>query len=165
MATLVQESAGGVLLIGAVTLYAAMLGYAAASDFMKFEIPNHIPALVIASFVLALATAPHLFFWQGSVLSFVATFAVGYCLFAIGAFGGGDVKLMTATALWGGGLGQMSTLVLVTGLAGGLVAGTVLLSQRMTPADQRQTPKVPYGVAIACGGVVAVLPTLQGLLL
>jgi prepilin peptidase CpaA len=61
------------------------------------------------------------------------TFAVLAGLFAIGAMGGGDVKLLTALALWIEPMPFLKLLVLMA-LLGGVLA-------------------IPYGVAIAMAGL------------
>jgi prepilin peptidase CpaA len=60
--------------------------------------------------------------------------------------GGGDVKLLASTSVWAGPA-LVFPLLMVTALAGGLVAVGVLAARR------RRSP-LPYGVAIAAGGLV-----------
>jgi prepilin peptidase CpaA len=64
--------------------------------------------------------------------------------------GGGDVKLAAALALWFSPLSTLKFLVLMS-LAGGVLTLVVLLIHRMHKKQGR--PEIPYGVAIAFGGL------------
>jgi prepilin peptidase CpaA len=99
-------------------------------------------------------------------------------LYARGMMGGGDVKLAAATAL-GLSPGSQYGFVVVTALAGGVLALLHLVLRRaLRGARARPPPRgagvfqrvlaaerwriarrgsLPYGVAIACGGIWAVL--------
>ena len=85
----------------------------------------------------------------------IAVFAVGLALFATGLMGGGDVKLLAAMALFAGPKLGLTFVLYVTAL-GGLVALVLIAWNRF--GNRRSTPgtndhKVPYGVAIAGGGL------------
>jgi prepilin peptidase CpaA len=92
-------------------------------------------------------------------------------MFFARTLGGGDVKLLTAAALWVGMKGLLPLIVWV-GLAGGvLVLILLLLRQNLlfivawaSPRVPKSLPralttgeKVPYGVAIAAGTIMTVL--------
>jgi prepilin peptidase CpaA len=87
-------------------------------------------------------------------------FALFTGAFALGMMGGGDVKLITALALWRVPLldGEpaftpLLDLLVVMAVAGGVVTlATVLLHRR---ASAEGKPEIPYGVAIAVGALVA----------
>jgi len=70
--------------------------------------------------------------------------------FYLNAMGGGDVKLAGALALW---FPPMATvkLVVLTSLAGGVLTLIVAGLHRFRKKEGR--PEVPYGVAIAFGGL------------
>jgi len=70
--------------------------------------------------------------------------------FQMGMMGGGDVKLAAALALWFPPLVTVKFLVLMS-LAGGVVTALALLAHRWARREGR--PKIPYGVAIAFGGL------------
>ena len=72
-------------------------------------------------------------------------------LFAARMLGGGDAKLLAALALWVPPA-AFAELLLVMALAGGLLAGAMLVTRRRV--------SVPYGIAIAAGGLW-VLPALS----
>jgi len=80
----------------------------------------------------------------------LATFAVLSVLFAIRAMGGGDVKLLTALALWISPALFMKLLVMMALLGGVLTVGFGIwhLWRR-----QRDKISIPYGVAIAAAGL------------
>jgi prepilin peptidase CpaA len=85
--------------------------------------------------------------------------AGGTALFAAGLVGGGDVKLAAAVAVWVG-TGALSEFLVVTTLAGGLLALAMLPAQlwRRLRGHGQAGRGVPYGVAI----VAAALWTLAG---
>jgi prepilin peptidase CpaA len=70
--------------------------------------------------------------------------------FYAGMMGGGDVKLAAALALWFSPASTMKFLVL-TSLAGGVLTLGILLWHRTRKREGR--PEIPYGVAIAFGGL------------
>ncbi|MGB3795538.1 MAG: prepilin peptidase [Alteraurantiacibacter sp.] len=80
----------------------------------------------------------------------VAVFALGSVLFALKQMGGGDVKLLTALALW------MQPLVLVKfiimmALIGGVL--TLVIGARNVMGRRKKPWAVPYGVAISAAGL------------
>lgn len=98
-----------------------------------------------------------------AVLAFVVTLACGM----VGWMGGGDVKLAAAVFLWAGpGLGlPVLSLVAMAGLAVAILAlAARLLGRLPLPAAVGQClgivsseRGVPYGVALAVGGMAAAL--------
>ena len=97
-----------------------------------------------------------------------ACFAVTIGLYALGWFGAGDVKLLSAVSLWAG-FGLMPHLLVYMSLAGGLLTLVLLVIRQLVaarataPAEGgaldvpklfRKGSKIPYGVAIACGGLL-----------
>ena len=65
--------------------------------------------------------------------------------------GGGDVKLAAALALWFSPASTVKFLVLMS-LAGGVLTLVVVALHRVRGRAGR--PEIPYGVAIAFGGLV-----------
>ena len=77
-------------------------------------------------------------------------------LFAAGAMGGGDVKLLTALALWLPPA-RFAQLLVVMALTGGVLALLCVMGPTMKRRSRQQPASaVPYGVAIA-GGALWVL--------
>lgn len=97
--------------------------------------------------------------WPGVAMQLglaVATFAVFAAAFHIGAMGGGDVKLIAALSLWLPPMLLMSMLVVMS-LAGGAVTAAMLV-ERWCRRNSDAAPgpvEVPYGVAIAIAGILA----------
>jgi prepilin peptidase CpaA len=70
-------------------------------------------------------------------------------LFAFGAMGGGDVKLIVALALWLPP-SVVPEMLMVMALAGGVLTIAMLIWHRWRKAEGR--PEIPYGVAIVAAG-------------
>ena len=91
------------------------------------------------------------------------TFLVLAGLFAIRAMGGGDVKLLTALALWIRPEAFLYLLVIMA-LIGGLL--TVVFGAWHVIRRQREKLAIPYGVAIALAGLLTIstkyLPVTTG---
>ena len=88
---------------------------------------------------------------QIGIALFVFCFFVG--AFAIGQMGGGDVKLIGALALWFP-WGTLMWLLVVMSLVGGAV--TLIIAGERWWRSARGPVEVPYGVAIAIAGLIAV---------
>jgi len=146
--------------IALVMALATLLIWAAICDFRHLQIPNWIPIGIAVTWLGWLAVAP--VDPAISILVAVATFAVGTALFSFKFLGGGDVKLISAVALWAGGP-QVLTLIFQIALAGGVLAFLWILAGRVRMAlayygmpvnlDAPAT-KIPYGIAIAAGGLL-----------
>jgi prepilin peptidase CpaA len=87
----------------------------------------------------------------------LGVFLVGAFVFHFGMIGGGDVKLIAAGVLWTGA-GAAGEFLLATAIAGGVLAGAFLLQTRLAPrpegAARVRPPSLPYGIAIAAGGIL-----------
>lgn len=132
--------AAGFLLIGA-------LLDAGISDLRAYRIADRDWMVVVLAFIVLAAPAwplPVIAWHVGAALT---VFAVGAVLFALGVWGGGDVKLCAALALMTG-FSDLSRFVLVMAIVGGVIAAAILLT-RGRDGDRR----VPYGLAIAAGGL------------
>lgn len=145
--------------------FVAVLLLAAYSDLRRLLIPNVYPAIMIVLFVIATLlgfpfTGP---LWS-HLLHFAVALSVGLGLFYIRWFGGGDVKLYAAIALWFG-LSQAWFLLLVTALSGVAVVlfrllvhfvRVLLPSGRASAGGIRKSDRrIPYGIAIAAGGIIS----------
>ena len=137
------------LLCGALAL---MLLWAAVVDIKTRTIANGLN--------LAIALMAPLFWWSAGVELWpdaamrvgvaVAVFLLFALAFHVGAMGGGDVKLAAALALWFSP-GSTLKLIVLMSLAGGLLTLIVMIEHRIKKNEGR--PEVPYGVAIAFGGL------------
>lgn len=130
---------------------------AAVTDLRSRRIPNGLAlalaALGLARMVLAVpetGAAP-----SGDLLAAAAVFAVGALAFHLGVLGGGDVKLMAAGALWTGAA-LADEFLMTTLLAGGVLA-LVYVTRGVVSrfrTGERADLTLPYGIAIAAGGVL-----------
>jgi len=151
-----------------VALYAVPLAMAAGWDATSFRIPNWLTAAMALVFIPAALGAPANVNWLGHMGAGALAFAVAAGFFALGAVGGGDVKLIGATALWLG-FGPLVEFALVMGILGGALTLAILVARQWFPLVQPMLPAglnaapprvltagegVPYGIAIAGAGLL-----------
>lgn len=125
---------------------------AAWGDLRARTIPNGLN-LAIALLAIPFWWASGLPFWPDAALQVgiaALVFAVFAGAFAIGAMGGGDVKLIGALALWLPWPAVLALLVIMS-LAGGALTLAMLIRKRL--ARTEGALEIPYGVAIAFGGL------------
>jgi prepilin peptidase CpaA len=152
--------------------FAGLLLFAAASDIATMKIPNWVSIAMAASFPLLALLAGASWAAIGLHLGFGALALIAcFALFQFGVLGGGDAKLIAAAAVWTGVEG-FAPFALFTALAGGALTISLMMArQALAPSEARPAfvnrllrPKggVPYGVAIAAGGLAALAasPTL-----
>jgi prepilin peptidase CpaA len=146
--------------------FPAALIIAALNDIYEFKIPNWVSIVLFAAYLVAgfgLGAGADLMI-EGLLLG-CAALAIGFALFALRIIGGGDAKLLAACAPWIG-LSALGTFMVNVAFAGAALALALLLFRRMpalpiyeqTPWLMRlyQRPKdIPYGVAIAVGGLLS----------
>lgn len=139
--------------------------HAAVSDMLSMTIINRVSLVLVGTFALV---APFTGMDMHQLLLHVAAFAlvlsVCFALFAAGAMGGGDAKLLAATSLWFGlGFNLMEYLLISSVIGGALTLG--ILAYRKSPvavvagqvdflrrlADPKE--KIPYGIALGIGGL------------
>jgi prepilin peptidase CpaA len=137
------------ILIG---MLALLLVVAAVIDVRTFTISNRLN--------LTVALLAPLFWWsiglplwpnaaaQAAIAAAVFVLLAG--AFYAGMMGGGDVKLAAALALWFSPLSALRFLVYMS-IAGGVLTLVVMIIHRIKKKQGR--PEVPYGVAIAIGGL------------
>jgi prepilin peptidase CpaA len=156
----------GVMMVAALTMIVAAL-----SDFKKLIISNRLCLFLAALFPLFVLTAPHDIAWTQHLMIAGIVLVIGIGMFAMNLLGGGDVKMLAAAALWVGPK-MIATLLLFTTFAGGILAfGFACVAfWRARKAYKENTSDevlswykspVPYGVAIACGGVTALFMMAQ----
>jgi prepilin peptidase CpaA len=147
-------------------LFFGLLTVAVLTDVETLRIPNRLCLALVAIYPAHLLASPIRVDWPGALLLATAVFAAGLLSFAAGWVGGGDVKLMAATALWVGP-GSFIDFLLITAIAGGIIAVLMLSGIRFAAAQIADSAgladirdvilgrSIPYGVAIAVGGWVA----------
>lgn len=142
------------------------LGYAAVRDLMSYEIPNWVSLAIAADFAVRAVLGGMPLEAIGVHLAVgLAALAIGAGLFFKGAIGGGDAKLLAASALWFGWPQTLPFVLLVAIIGGGLAIVVLALRRAPTPAawanvrwfGRLTAPDqgLPYGVAIALAGMVA----------
>ena len=137
---------------GLLVALAIALVFAAFTDVRRRQIDNWLNA--------AIALGAPLFWWASGVSLWpgvaiqlgvaFAAFAVLAALFAMRMMGGGDVKLLTALALWIEPL-QFVRLILAMALLGGVL--TIAFGAWHVMRRQREKLAIPYGVAISLAGL------------
>ncbi len=137
------------LLLG---LLALLLIVAAVIDSRTFTISNRLNA--------GIALLAPLYWWSLSLplwsdVAIQVAVAAGVFTLLAGAFyagmmGGGDVKLAAALALWFSPGSTLHFLMLMS-IAGGVLTLGLVLAHRLRGRPGR--PRIPYGVAIAFGGL------------
>ncbi|WP_255247219.1 prepilin peptidase [Sphingopyxis sp. GW247-27LB] len=140
--------------LGLMALLAALMIAAAISDLRSRTISNGLNA-AIALLAIPFWIATGLSAWPEVPIQFGAAFGVFLLfagLFAIGAMGGGDVKMIGAVMLWIP-LPLFVPTLTVMAIAGGLLSGAMLVHIKMRPSEK--PVEVPYGVAIAAAGLWA----------
>lgn len=136
---------------GLLAALAIALLVAAYTDIRRRQINNGLNA--------AIALAAPLFWWAShlglaeigwQLALALAALVVLAGLFALGAMGGGDVKLLVALALWIKPA-WFAQLLMVMAITGGLL--TVALAAWHVARRHKHRPSIPYGIAIALGGL------------
>ena len=137
-------------------LLALLLVVAAVIDVRTFTISNRLNLTVALAAPLYWWSA-HLPLWPDvglQVAIAAGVFALLAAAFYAGMMGGGDVKLAAALALWFSPLSTLRFLIFMS-IAGGLLTlGVVGLHRLRKKAGK---PQVPYGVAIAVGGLIILI--------
>jgi prepilin peptidase CpaA len=142
------------------------MAMAAFSDLLTMSIPNRLSIVLVASF---LAIAP----FAGLTLQDVAThlgagaivFATCFALFAFNIMGGGDAKILTASAVWFGFNDSLMLYIAYVSVLGGFLSilivmiranyNMILVSRIPVPETMLHAKKVPYGVAIGAAAFLA----------
>lgn len=137
---------------GLLIALAIALVVAAFTDMQRRQIDNWLNA--------GIALGAPLFWWSSGLSLWpdvamqlgvaLAAFAILAGLFALRMMGGGDVKLLTALALWVRPMDFMQ-LLLVMAIAGGVI--TIVMGAWHVARRQKHRLAIPYGVAIAFGGL------------
>ncbi len=137
---------------GLLIALAIALVFAAFTDIRRRQIDNWLN-LAIALGAPVFWWASGLSLWPGVALQLgvaLAAFALFAGLFALKMMGGGDVKLLTALALWVEPA-QFLQLLMVMAIAGGVL--TLAMGAWHVARRQRHKLAIPYGVAIAFGAL------------
>jgi prepilin peptidase CpaA len=150
------------------TLFPAMMAFAAASDLFTMTIANRVSLILIGGFLLL---APMTGMSGSEMLSHTGAAAVvlvvAFGFFSRNWIGGGDAKLAAATALWLG-FDHLLNYLIYASLGGGILT-LVLIQFRTMPLPNALQGKdwaerlhrldggIPYGIALAAAAL-AVYP-------
>lgn len=160
------------LIVASILVYVSVIG----SDLFYRTIPDFLPVSIVAIAILRWTISLQISDALWTIGTAALVFAAGALFFARGWFGGGDVKLVSATALL---VGFEDTLpfLLWMALAGGVLSVLVLVwdfaHRRRVRPDAGADPamdadgaigrpvSVPYGVAIAVSAILILFPQLD----
>jgi len=141
----------------------------AATDILDRRIPNIAVLSLLGLFVLWAAADGGATLITGLAAGAIGV-TIGYLLYVFGVMGAGDVKLFSAVALFVG-LGSLHLFALATALTGGVIALSSMIARprralvMLTLRGKGDYGRgIPYGVAIAVGGLLVVWGSLTGTL-
>lgn len=151
-------------------LFAICQIMAAVNDALTMKIPNWISLLLLAGFICVMPFAWVDFATFGEhLLVGLGVFVVAFGMFAVGWLGGGDAKLLAATAFWWQ-VPDLFPYLFVTAIAGGVLALFLIIGRKYIPARMltsqwlyrmfKDETKMPYGIALAIGALMT-LPKSQ----
>lgn len=150
----------------ALLVFPLCMSVAAISDLLTMTIPNRVSLVLAVSFIgVAFLNGLPLseigLHFAGAAIVFCACFA----LFALNVMGGGDAKLLAAAALWFGLDPSLLSFAVYVALIGGLITVVIVLLRSQShiimaiglplPNSLLHAKKIPYGIAIATGGILA----------
>jgi prepilin peptidase CpaA len=143
------------------------MAFAAISDMLSMTIANRVAIVLVATFaVVAPLTGMDWTTYAWHFAAFFTVLLVTFSLFALGGMGGGDAKLLAATALYMGMSIHLVQYLVISAFIGGVLtiailsfrasalsvyAGRNLFLRNFTDAQKG----VPYGIALGAGGLLA----------
>lgn len=140
--------------------------FAAVSDTLSMTIANRVSVILVVTFAVAAPlTGMDWTNYGGHFAAAASVLAVTFVMFAIGGMGGGDAKLMAATALWMGLNFNLLVYLVTSAFLGGMLTLLILYYRKSPLADwtggnmflrhfANPTGGVPYGVALGVGGLL-----------
>jgi prepilin peptidase CpaA len=150
-----------------VVALAFLVSAAAVADMHAYKIPNWLTGFT------ALAFLP-VAIWSGLDFSTIGfhylmgalLLLIGYGLFSFGIFGGGDAKFVAACGVWFGATDSLYFLIAAV-WCGGILAIAMLVWTvfkyavqldfgDFIPGLRKAMPKLPYGIALAAGAILAI---------
>lgn len=139
--------------------------FAAVSDMLSMTIANRVSVILALSFaVIAPLTGMEWTTYGLHLAAGVIVLACTFGLFSLGAMGGGDAKLLAATAVW---LGLSFTLIqylVIASFAGGVLTLGLIAFRNSVTADfvgnnlfmkhfADKKAGIPYAIALGIGGL------------
>ncbi|MHA6644183.1 A24 family peptidase [Mesorhizobium sp. A623] len=140
--------------------------FTAISDMLSMTIANRVPLLLIVVFALAAPLTGMdwaTYGWHFAAGALVLSVTFG--LFAMGGMGGGDAKLLAATAIWMGFNVQLLEYLVISSFLGGVLTLGILAYRKSTLAVftrhsaflqhlANEQTGIPYGIALGIGGLL-----------
>lgn len=142
------------------------MAFAIVSDMVSMTIANRVSIVLVVTFALVAPLTGMA--WADLGWHFAAGAMVLCCtfvLFAVGGMGGGDAKLMAATALWMGFSPQLVEYLALASVLGGVLTLVLLVYRKSSLsvftggnmflrhfADEKVG--IPYGIALGAGGLM-----------
>lgn len=151
--------------------FVALVVWAALSDLRSYSIPNKVCLAIAAIYPAHVMASPVPVDWQAALIVGGAVLVIGFVCFLFKWTGAGDVKLLAAGSLWAGS-DLIATYLFVIALAGGALSLGMMIRARFvnTSATEGVSSEarfmallqthVPYGAAIAVGGLYVALQRL-----
>jgi prepilin peptidase CpaA len=150
------------------TLFPAVMAFAASSDLITMTISNRVSILLVGGFLaLALMSGMPTMEVLSHAGAGAVVLVVTFGFFTCGWIGGGDAKLAAATAMWFG-FDYLLNYLLYASLMGGALT-LLLIEVRLVPLPgllagqfwaqrlHRKDGDIPYGIALA-GAALLVYP-------
>lgn len=146
-------------------MFPALMAFAASSDLLTMTISNRLSLALSAGFIaLALFTGMPLQAIGMHVAAASIVLVIGFIFFAQGWIGGGDAKLVAATALWFG-FDHLLDYVVYASIFGGILTIALIQFRKLplpaTLARQHWIMRlhesgggVPYGIALAAAALI-----------
>ncbi len=145
---------------------------AAVCDIRTFKIPNRIPLSILLLYPTYIFWSPLPIDWTGGLMVGGGVLAAGFVLFSLRVCGGGDAKLLAASAVWAGPE-LVLPFVFITALGGGGMAVFLWVHHRLSRATTPGMAMVAgsdpnfgkqpmaYGAAVAAGALYVALVLLD----
>ncbi len=142
------------------------MAYAAVSDMLSMTIANRVSLLLVASFmVLAPMTGMDWNLYGMHLVAGITVLLFTFTLFALGAMGGGDAKLLAATAVWMGFGIELVQYLVMAGFVGGVLTLAIMSYRgsalaiftghnRMLRNFADSSLGVPYGIGLGIAGLI-----------
>lgn len=150
-------------------VFAGLLIAGAIEDALHYRISNRLTVAIALLYPVHVLLSPTPVAWMAALALAAGVLLVGFGLFVVGWIGGGDAKMFAAVTLWSG-VAYFQVFLLATTMFGAAIA-LIMLGRRYWMrrsalaggADAKPTghrlgqPDLPYGVAIAFGGLATAL--------
>lgn len=147
-------------------IFPMLVAFGGASDFLTMTIQNRVSVLLIAGFcILALATGLPVTAWGWHFLALLVVFLPCLLFFELGFMGGGDVKFVSAIALWIGFSQELMVFAVLVSIYGMFLTLGLMFIRQYLAASMAQLPSqwnlkildaksgIPYGITIAVAGL------------